>query len=129
PSQSQHVPPDDLTKSSSKSSVKSSKEGALARTRASLEKGKTREPSRKPQPFHKTQPTQESLRGRAIKDASRKPSDGWVLSDQELGERVEKLWHAGVEPELIVATLAKYATHERIRRVLSHRYNVPWVSI
>lgn len=79
--------------------------------------------------FPKTQPTQEGLRGRALKQALGKPSDGWVLSDAELGERIGKLWSAGIrDPEQIVKTLSQYASHERIRRVLSHRFNVPWVS-
>lgn len=94
------------------------------------EKGKRQEPGRRSPPFPKTQPTQEGLQGRALKQALRKPSDGWVLSDAELGERIGKLWSAGIrDPEQIVKTLSQYASHERIRRVLSHRFNVPWVSV
>lgn len=109
-------------------SINYPKERAASSTRVALQKGKRDDQERKHMPFPQTQPTQEGLHGRAIKDALRKPLDVRALSDVELGERVEKLWNANIEPELIVATLRNCADAERIRQVLSHRFNVPWVS-
>lgn len=107
----QELPPN----SSYNSSSNYPKERAASSTRVVLEKGKREDQERQ---------------GRALKQALRKPSDGWVLSDAELGERIGKLWSAGIrDPEQIVKTLSQYASHERIRRVLSHRFNVPWVSV
>jgi len=118
------------TNSSSNSSSNYPKERAASSTRVVLEKGKREDQERQHKPFPQTQPTQEGLQGRVLKQALRKPSEGWVLSDQELGERITKLWDSNIrDPEQITKTLSQYATHERIRRMLSHRYNVPWVSI
>src|SRR5690606_17032224 len=102
------------TNSSSNSSINSPKERAASSTCVVLESVKTEDKERQGKPFPKTQASQsEGLQGRALKHALRKPSEGWVLSDQELGERITKLWDSNIrDPEQITKTLSQYATHE-----------------